>query len=206
MSLSADYSLFLLYLVGIETQAVNQGVNTAGIGKVKQTLRSSLIEQATLAATAGRTLAYKTGDLALAATVYFQESYLKQCREMDLVTACQVILDQATPKVDSLGDFGVTTDTLTQLQTDLTQFKNLNPQPKTAILMGKAVTKSLASLFGDTNQLLKMSLDGTLLQYKKKASDFYTAYIHARSVGRKSRKTKKVVAEPVKPVVLLPVI
>ncbi len=205
VSLSADYSLFLLNLASIETQAVNQGVNTAGIGKVKQALRFSLIEQATLVATAVRTFAHKTGDQELVVTAYYQESSLKKIREMDLVTACQIILDKASPKVASLRDYGVNTDTLAELQTNLTQFKNLNPQPKTAILTTKAVTKTLTALFRDTNQLVKINLDGTLLQYRKKASDFYTAYSHARAVGR-SRKTKKVTAEPVKPVVQLSIV
>jgi hypothetical protein len=99
----------------------------------------------------------------------------------------------------SLGDYGVNADTLAEIQTALTNFRNLTPQPKTALLSGKTVTEGLATLFWETNQLVGKSIDGKLLQYQKKAPEFYTAYTNARAVGREVRKTKKVIA-PVQPV------
>ena len=99
VSLSADISLFLLNLTSIEAQAVIQEVNSSGIGKTKKTLRAELIEQAMLAATAVGTFAYNTKNETLAAKVAYKKSYLTKVREADLVSACQVILEQATNEV-----------------------------------------------------------------------------------------------------------
>jgi hypothetical protein len=189
--LSADVSLFLLNLTSIEAQAVIQEVNSAGIGQTKETIRTELTDQAILAATAVQTFAYHTKNQLLAAKVDYKKSYLTKIKEADLVSACQVILVQATEHVSCLGDYGVDAVSLTDLQTAINDFRKLTPQPQTAALSGKAVTKGLSTLFRQTSQLVRKSMDGMLLQYKKKAPNFYTAYSSARAVGREVYKRKK---------------
>jgi hypothetical protein len=205
VSLSADISVFKLNLSGIESQAVLHEVNLSGISKTKQTLRAQLSVQALQAATAVSTFAYNTKNELLAAKVSFTKSSLSKNKEAELVSACQIIFEQATEHVAALADYGVDAGSLAELQTTLVSYRDLTPQPKTALLSGKEVTKGLADLFRDTSTLVKKSIDGKLLQYQKKAPAFHAAYTNARAVGRIVSKLKKEVAKAALPTPSQPV-
>ena len=95
---------------------------------------------------------------------------------------CQTVHDVAEEHVDALGDHGVDTDVLENLQEKIDAYAECITKPREAVATGKTVTKQIANEFRAADRLLEKGLDELSLKFKTSAPTFYQDYWNARAV------------------------
>ena len=81
-------------------------------------------------------------------------------RDSAVVARCQDIHGLAVEHLKSLGDYGVTTSKLANLQKKIDGYTALQAKPRQAVATSSAATSQLKELFAQANSLLTNRLDG----------------------------------------------
>jgi hypothetical protein len=179
-------------VVAIDEAGEQQRTIRLGIALDKGNLRKAMVEKAIVVS--GIIYAYAAGkkNETLRNSVSFSYTDLIAARDPESADRCHIILMVAREHETELTPYGLTPVLLTELDTNIVDFKNIALLPRKAISEGTTITKNLADLFWQNIQLFKGVIDKLMLQYKLSQPDFYNNYLSARTVvsGGKGRASK----------------
>ena len=153
-----------------------------GITASKQQLRIALCQQvADLAATVSA-FAINTNDLELKDQVAFSFWELRRLTAEMLVPTCSNIYDVINTNIKALKTYGITTDTLTDLQTAMDDYQEVLSSPRNAVSQRAVHSGTLNNLFKQAIGILKSQMDKVAIQFKSSDEDFYTTYKKNRAI------------------------
>jgi len=146
---------------------------------------------------AGLTSAYaaKTKNAPLQAALDFSLSELLRTKDNLALDRCTAIVEQIRPHQAQLEAYGITASDLQRLEADIAGFKALIGTKGQQHSIRTANTQTLATLFRQSDELLKTQLDKLMLRYTPSHRTFCDAYAAARVIralgGRRSAAVAK---------------
>jgi hypothetical protein len=147
-----------------------------GITTDKNAFRQSLGTQASDVAGMIFAFASVIGNNTLKQEVNFSVSRLIQGNEETFVSRCQNIHAKGVENLAALADYGITQQTLSDLQTAITNYVAKSPQTRTAKSNRKTLTANLSSLFKQADTILKERLDKLVVAFRAEHPDFVKSY------------------------------
>lgn len=110
------------------------------------------------------------------------KSSLLTCRETEVETTINPIVDEARRLLPLLVDYTLTEEMVLEVETSLDDYKVLIGQPRT--IRNKAFTAitALEDLFNKTNEILKNRIDKLMIRFKMTDPEFYETYTRARVI------------------------
>ena len=178
----ASVTLFRNGLDNINAIAQTRNSSTKGVTADKQSARDTM----TLAAleVAGAVSAYGSdiGSHELQGKVDYTESDLRRTRDSELTTVCQGIHDAAQSVLANLADYGVTAQTLTDLQSKITGYHGTVGKPASVKSVKQAAGTSLDSAIDEVDKVLEEKMDKLMPKFRASEPDFFNAYFAARSI------------------------
>ncbi len=176
------YNQFVANIAAIISRVQSDGVPLTGITVDKNVVKQNLCEKA--AAIAGIVFAYAStvGNNTLKAEVDYTISALSRLREDALAPRCQSIHDIAEEILDVLEDYGVTSAMLADLQATITLYSVETPKSRTAIAGRKTTTANIATLYDDTDVILRDRMDRLVVTFAAAHPDFVKTYETTRRV------------------------
>ncbi|MGL2963637.1 carboxypeptidase-like regulatory domain-containing protein [Flavobacterium sp. RSB2_4_14] len=139
-----------------------------------------------------KAFANNTGDMALKKAMSLRASFLANRSENGSLDKCRFIHSKATELLGNLDTYGVTQDTLDDLNKSIRYFAEAIPAPRTNIVSRKRATDQLAVLFTECEGFLKaMDVLADMLEYRDVA--FYATYFSSRKVIQPSYRTLSIV-------------
>lgn len=166
----------LLGLVEVQLAA------TTGVTDDKNEARDVVITK-TLALAAGvSAYAKDNNDNTLQEKVHVTKSELDNARDTIVAQTAQLIIDEATAVVASLGDYNVTALQIADLQTAKDDYTDKIGTPRAAIGNRHSATDGIEDKIGEIDVLLKERMDKLVDTLQVSAPDFYSQYSSARLI------------------------
>ncbi len=156
-----------------------QGV---GVTQQKEKLRESIGIKASVLSGVLQVIATEQNNSDLALSVKMTQSDIAKLRESDLGAAVKNIIGKANENLETLAEFGITQDVITELSTSIDDFNVLIGQPRTILSQKYAALKNIEELFSEGNSILKLQLDNSMLLFRITQSEFYEGYQNARTI------------------------
>lgn len=153
-----------------------------GITQDKQALKQNLCQMTADIAKLIFAYASATSNNTLKQEVNFSPSALAQTRDGQLVPRCQNIHDRGISNLSALADYGVTVQLLDNLQTAIDNYLAESPKPRTAISQRSTLTANLATLFTETDLILREQMDNLVVAFKTEYPDFVKTYESTRFI------------------------
>ena len=163
--------------------------HSKGITVTKEQAKQKLITLTIDHAEAGSAYAAATRNTTLQQNLKITTKYLENLQDAQLAPACQDIYNLINPIMGSLTGYGVTTTTLTNLQTAVGTFIPMVGQPKDARSTAKAFTTAIEQHILDIQIFLEQQLDPLMRQYKISQQTFHDSYHSDRKMGGKHHRT-----------------
>jgi Carboxypeptidase regulatory-like domain len=147
-----------------------------GIATDKNAFRQSLGMQASDVAGMIFAFASVSANNTLKQEVNFSLSKLIQGNEEAFISRCQNIHAKGVENLGALADYGITQQTLTNLQTAITDYVAKSPQTRTAKSNRKTLTANLSNLFKQADTVLKEQMDKLIVAFRAEHPDFVKTY------------------------------
>ncbi|MCU4175746.1 hypothetical protein [Carboxylicivirga sp. N1Y90] len=109
-------------------------------------------------------------------------SGLQGMPDHELVSVCRNILELARGVVDFLGDYGVSGESLTRLESEINDFAVLIGSPRGEIVTRSQATRELKILFSQADDVVKNKLDKLMLLMEMTHAKVYQTYKAARVI------------------------
>lgn len=167
---------------GIHDTREQQETTSVGETQDKQQLRETLVVQAIEVSKKVKAFADATNDHALYESVNYGEGALLRAADTVLRDQTQVIHDVADGILASLVDYNVDAAMLAALQTDIDNFNDAIPRPRSAIITRRTATLELPELFAEGDDILKRRMDNLVEDFRESDPDFYEDYKGARII------------------------
>lgn len=169
-------------LVDIRAQQKDQEAARIYIGGNKTTQKRFVSEKADILNDALEAYAAvnNLAELEQKAAKSFSDLY--NTRNQDFITVISETIALLEQYLDTLADYGVTADQITDLKNSMDQFLAFNGQPRQYRIAEKKATKKLADLFDQTTAILNTKLDKVMKRFKNANTSFYNGYRAARSI------------------------
>lgn len=152
------------------------------LGRNKTQVKSTVAQKADILNDSLEAFALVTGNDKLANQMAASYSDLNRMRNADFTPAVQAIVAAAEDNLEVLTtEYGVTTEQVDGLKTDLDEFLALNGQPRAYQVASVQATKDLELLFGEAKETLE-KLDKVMSIFKRREVNFYNGYQAARVV------------------------
>lgn len=174
---------FETLITSIDDKSVDQNKAQTYLGKEKKQLKRLIAEKADILNDQVEAFALMEDkpDLALRMNQSKTELFLLK-NEMFIKKIDEVLLETEN-NIDPLSaEYGVTAQQVSDLDTDLDNFKGLNGMPRKYQIDSVIATKDLELLFKETNDLLNDKLDKLMKIFKRRNASFYTGYLAARRI------------------------
>ncbi len=175
----------------IQTVAQQKSATLTGVAADKSNAKQTLCKLA--ANLAGIVFAYAAANNneTLKQEMNLPVTTLIRTRDEALVPRCQMIHAKATANLSALGDFGIKTTQLDNLQTAIDQYSATTPKPRTAISNRKTVNANLAALFKENDSILNNQIDKLIEFHRTAHSDFVNTYFSARIIVDPPTRARK---------------
>lgn len=160
--------------------AIQDQSDYAPQGEAKKALREALADAAVPVALAVAAWAEEEGDIALADQIEFVPSDFLKGREQDALDRATLVHDKADENVLDLDEYGVTPDTVSDLDAHISAFADALSTPRHAIAERKVHTEAIERLFPQIDRVLTKRLDRLVEQLK--GTPFYSEYKTAREI------------------------
>jgi len=152
------------------------------LGKNKTQLKSTVAQKADILNDGVEAFALVTGNNQLANRMAASYSELNRLRNADFIPAVQAIIAAAEANMEVLQtEYGVTTQQVDGLKSDLDEFLALNGMPRAYRVASVQATKDLELLFGEAQVVLE-KLDKVMSIFKRRDPGFYNGYLAARVI------------------------
>ena len=195
---ATTFATFKIAVNNIDDLSALQATDITGVAEDKNTLMDEVIHQLVDLSGALHSLAIFNNDKTLAAKVNYKEYTVNKMSLTDLLDACSIVLEEASKIApENLANEGITTDELTQLNSDYAQLKAGKSNTRGAIIDRTSYTQKIADLFTEAADLKKNTLDRLATQFQRKSPEFYQKYKAASMVIFKRSAKAAVVTEEV---------
>jgi len=161
---------------------IEQLKSTIGKTQNKKAKKTQLANKTHVLAAAVQAYAAVIDDSDLYELVNYAESTLAAMEDEVLQQACQLVYDTANDHLANLGDYGVTSAMMTELETLITAWNLESQSPRMAIVERSAATKELPDLFKGVDDILLKRTDKLMEQFEHSAPLFYDTYRNARKI------------------------
>jgi hypothetical protein len=190
---AADVAVIPTFVKGIEQLkvinselddlSVIQSEDLTGITEDKNEVQHEVIDYLLQFSGAIHSYAGQQGNRSLQALVNYKIGKVELLDRHEIIDAAATVLREAR-KVSppDLASEGITPDEVTQFDTVLTQLKGYSNTRHTAGIDQQDVTQRIAQLFAQAADIKKNTLDRLVLQYQRKAPEFYNKYKIAANV------------------------
>ena len=155
---------------------------TKGVTAGKRAKRIAMAETAAAVAGAIGAYASENGKPELLAKVDFSASDILRVRDTESSNIAQAIHDSPNGDLPALAEFGVTADTLTDLQAKIDAYTGNVSGPRTARSNNRASGEMLDAEFAVADTVLEKQIDGLLAKFKTIEPEFHAAYVAAREI------------------------
>lgn len=119
--------------------------------------------------------------------VNFSYTELYRTKDDQLAPRCQNIHDAASSNIAALGAYGISAATITTLQSTIDNYQAAVPNPRNAAAQKVTIRTNLKNLIKETDTVLKLQMDKTIVGLKTSNPDFVATY-----------KTNRVILDPSK--------
>ena len=190
---AADVAVIPTFVRGIEQLkvinselddlSVIQDHDLTGIIEDKNEVQHEVIDYLLQFSGAIHSYAGQQGNKSLQALVNFKIGKIDLLDQHEIIDAGTTVLSEARkiPPIE-LTNEGITPDEITQFDDALTQLKGYSNTRKTAGIDQKDITRRIAQLFAQAADIKKNTLDRLVLQFERKAPEFYNKYKSAATV------------------------
>lgn len=168
-------------IASIDAIAQAQSGKITGTAKDKEQAEDAGIATALALIGPAQSYAREQNNNTLFDSLNYKTSGLKKLRDTVLPQTLTQIRDVLQANVDSLTDYGITADDITNFSTQIAAITLLQGTPRNAITTKAAATKALKTEFKNLDVILER-LDGFAVGKKAKYPDFYNAYQAARVI------------------------
>ena len=169
-----------------------QSEDLTGITEDKNEVQHEVINYLLQFSGAIHSYAGQQGNKSLQALVNYKIGKVELLDRHEIIDAAATVLREARKvSPDELANEGITPDEITQFDDALTQLKGYSNTRQTAGIDQKDITRRIAQLFAQAADIKKNTLDRLVLQYQRKAPEFYNKYKTAANViyRRAAKKT-----------------
>jgi hypothetical protein len=158
--------------------------NSAVVGKrlVRDELLAAMAEATVEVATAVAAYADKQKLTELGQLVRVTPVSFTRLRKTERPVLANGILRAAQASLPELAAYGVTAETLTDLQARIAAAQEGLGQPRSGILDRKIATQQIASLFDEVDALLEGQIDRLMFPVRKVHPELYDKYVAARQI------------------------
>jgi len=166
------------------TEEIRQaaGISTKGTTLDKNQEEELLADQIYEISSALYAMAVRTGNVALQQKTGHTESELLTAREGELVITANIVVAMARENLQALADYGIDAARADALEEQSARFGARVSAPRAEIVGRKAANAHLRGEFDAITDLLEHQLDRMMVQFRRSAPDFYTAYMSARTI------------------------
>jgi Carboxypeptidase regulatory-like domain len=162
----------------LEIDATTQKTSSVlkGIATDKNASRESLGLKAT--GIAGMIFAYAsaTANNTLKQEVNFSVSRMTRGNEDQFISRCRNIHTKGVENIAVLPDYGITNQTLSDLQTAIDEYIAKSPKTRTAKSNRKTMNANLTALFKQADTVLKEQMDKLIVAFRADHPDFVKTY------------------------------
>jgi hypothetical protein len=163
------------------SQSLNGG--TKGVTANKRLVRANMAEAAEAVAGAVGAFASATDNVELQDKVNYSANDIMRVRDTESPNIAQAIHDAANANIESLATFGVTAETLADLQSKINAYTGNVSAPRTTRSNNRAAGTMVETEFDAADKVLTEQLDGLMVaKFKKSQPSFYAAYAAAREI------------------------
>ena len=172
--------------------AQRQEQDFTGVTNDKKQTRQLMIDRALVIAQALTAYANINQNSVLAGRVKYTKSDFTSAKDAAVQSKAEIVLEVAEEHVDNLGDYGITAQHVTELETAIGDYAEAISSPRVAINQRKQATGEIQQRIEEIDFLLKQKLDKIMIQFKD--TEFFTTYKAARIIvdrrgQRKSNST-----------------
>jgi len=194
----ARFSDYETIINAISKKRKKQEADSTGYTKERDEKKTDMVNKALLVAGAIMAYASFISDRALFQSVKFNFTELFRADDITSRDRCQHIHETADSIIAQLADYGITNNTLTDLQSLIDNFSDFIEIRDAVEDVKEESTESLEKIFHSGDILLNEQFDNLMLQFKASQPDFYSQYIHARETDNLG-ETKFDAQPPVNP-------
>ena len=167
----------------IEIEAKKQADAQIFVGKSKTQLKHIIANKADVLNDTIEVYAMLTGNNALAQQMADSASSLNKMKKENFIMRVKLIVEKATEFLKQLTkEYGVTKEQVTDLQSDIDTFLEMNGMPRAYRIESSVATQDLTTLFTQATNVLENKLDKVMKIFKNKDANFYNGYVSARMV------------------------
>ena len=166
----------------LQNKAQLSDLSILGIAAGKKTAKETAAEKT--ADTAGILFAFAdaTGNEQLKAEVNYTARQLLRLKDSLFALRCRNIHDLAVANKAALLDYGITDETIEDLQSAIDAYVETVPKPRTAKSNKKTLNADIAELFKDIDKIYENQLDKLIVNFKASNPDFVETYFDLRKV------------------------
>jgi Carboxypeptidase regulatory-like domain len=179
---TAAFNNFKAKLTEITGTTQQRSSVLVGITTDKNVSRQNLGKQASDAAGMIFAFASVIGNNTLKQQVNVSETKLVQTNEEQFVSRCQNIHAKGTEHLAMLADYGITEQTLNNLQSAIDEYVAKSPKSRTAKSSRKTMTANLSQLFREADIILKEQMDKLVVVFRAEHPDFVKTYEATRII------------------------
>lgn len=176
----------------IDDLSAIQSEDMTGITEDKNEVQHEVIDYLLEFSGAIHSYAGQQGNKSLQALVNFKPTKVEHLDRHEIINAATTVLSEARKVAPmDLTNEGITPDEITRFDNALTKLKGYSNTRQTAGVDQKDITRRIAQLFAQAADIKKNTLDRLVLQYERKAPEFYNKYKTAANViyRRAAKKT-----------------
>lgn len=175
-----------------------QSEDLTGITEDKNEVQHEVIDYLLQFSGAIHSYAGQQGNKSLQSLVNFKIGKIELLDRHEIIDAAATVLREARKvPARALANEGITPDEITRFDNVLTQLKGYSNTRQTAGIDQQDVTRRIAKLFAQAADIKKNTLDRLVLQFQRKAPEFYNKYKTASNVTYRhaAKKTDTVTPE-----------
>ena len=170
-------------ITAIDEAATVQSNSQTTFGKSKLELKKIIADKADIVNDIVEVYAIMVGDEELARRMDKSKTDLYKMPYEDFFREVKFIIDKVVELEEPLTTtYGLTTEQVTDLQTDYDDMKALNGKPREYKIKSGVATLNLEDLFSEAHTLLDKKLDNVMKLFKRTKPSFYYGYTRARIV------------------------
>ena len=177
-----NYKNNLDELIARISDKAEESIQSVGISNRKEQLKGALSVKISSMSGVLKAYAFEQEDNDLANAVSITKSGILKLRDQDIDAMAKKVTGIAEDHLANLADFGITSDSLTEVLSTLEDFNSLIGKPRTILNQRYVALGTLGELFSETSSLLRDRMDNILLMFRESNPEFYDGYQRARTI------------------------
>lgn len=156
--------------------------STQGVSQRKEELKNAMAIKVAVLSGGIQAYAHEIGDLDLAKSVAVTQTYVNQLKDTEVDGFVRAFVAKIQSHIAALADYGINEPRLTELQTTLSEWNDLQGKPRTLLNNKYVNLNSLEELIAEANTLLSTKIDKIMMMFVTTNSTFYEGYKRSRVI------------------------